>query len=99
MASAILSSWSGDCPREGTSAAFTEKLERLEDQVRETIQDTRAAVEDTIKKVRSTMHEAGASVKRALDIGHQVQRHPWAMLGSSLVAGYFLGNWCILCSP
>lgn len=86
-----------------TRSDMTEKLEALEQKVMDTVADAKTAVADTVetvkesvdstvRAVKGTVHETVASVKRALDVGRRVERHPWAMLGGSLTAGYVLGR-------
>src|SRR5205814_9935645 len=50
-------------------------------------------VEGTIENVESSVQETVASVKRTFDLPYQVDRHPWAMLGGSLLTGFVLGNY------
>jgi ElaB/YqjD/DUF883 family membrane-anchored ribosome-binding protein len=75
-----------------TRSSLTEKLETLEHQVRDTVTSAKSTVDETIQNVKSTMHETVESVKRAFDLKHQVEQHPWAMFGGSVVAGYLLGT-------
>ncbi len=76
---------------EETRSALTEKLETLEAEVKETVDTARDTVRETISSVTETVHDATESVKRNLDLEYQVQQHPWAMLGLSLVSGLALG--------
>jgi ElaB/YqjD/DUF883 family membrane-anchored ribosome-binding protein len=78
---------------EDTRSALTEKLETLEGQVRETVQSAKATVEDTIETVKSSVQHTVDSVKQTFDLSQHVDRHPWAMLGGSFVAGFLLGNY------
>lgn len=81
-----------------TRSSITEKLEALEEQVVDTVQNARESVEETIQTakhtveetidtVKSSMHETVQSVKRTVDLKYQVERHPWPMMGVSLLAG------------
>jgi ElaB/YqjD/DUF883 family membrane-anchored ribosome-binding protein len=76
---------------EQTRSALTDKLETLENQVRGSVETAKAGVEDTIEKVRSTVNQTVESVKEAFDVRHHVRRHPWAMLGGSIAAGFLAG--------
>jgi hypothetical protein len=67
-----------------TRSSLTEKLESLENEVRGTVEGAKARVENTIESVKSTVK----NVKRQFDLRYQVDRHPWAMMGASVVAGY-----------
>jgi ElaB/YqjD/DUF883 family membrane-anchored ribosome-binding protein len=86
-----------------TRCDLTDKLEALEQKVMDTVADAKSAVVDTVETVtqsvdstvqavKDTVHATVDSVKDALDLGRQVQRHPWAMLAGSLTAGYVLGR-------
>src|SRR5919204_269414 len=79
-----------------TRSSLTEKLETLEQEVRGTVQSAKATVEETIENVRSTVHGTVESVKRTFDVNYQVDRHPWVMMGGSVLAGYAVG--CLLTS-
>lgn len=81
-----------------TRSSITEKLEALEDQVvggvqnardtvEETLQTARDTVEETIETVKSSMRDTMRSVKRTFDVKHQVESHPWPMMGVSFLAG------------
>jgi len=76
---------------EETRASLSEKLETLEQQVVGTVQDARAAVTDTVETVKEAVHETVESVKDTFDIGRQMEKHPWAMLGGSIALGYVGG--------
>jgi ElaB/YqjD/DUF883 family membrane-anchored ribosome-binding protein len=86
-----------------TRDGLTEKLEALEQKVRETVADARSAVTDTVAGVKQSAHGSmqalkGAvrdgveSVKYELNPGRQVRRHPWTMLAGSMAAGYMMGR-------
>jgi ElaB/YqjD/DUF883 family membrane-anchored ribosome-binding protein len=75
-----------------TRSSLTNKLETLEEQVRETVHGARETVEETIANVKGTVHDTVEAVKRNLDLSHQTQQHPWAMFGGSVVAGFVLGS-------
>jgi len=88
---------------EETRASLSEKLEMLEQQVKETVHDAKAAVHetvdsvkeavhDTVDSVKDTVHDTVDTVKDTLDITHQFQRHPWAMLGGSMLLGFLGGK-------
>ena len=92
---------------EETRSSLAEKLETLEGQVKDTISSVTGTVEETVEKVKSTVSDTVEtvkssvegtveSVKRTFDLAYQVDRHPWAMAGCSLLAGvaagYLLGG-------
>jgi ElaB/YqjD/DUF883 family membrane-anchored ribosome-binding protein len=83
---------------EDTRSSLTEKLETLEAEVKGTVQSAKDTVEsakesvqETIDSVKETVHDATESVKRNLDLHYQVDQHPWAMMGLSLVSGAIAG--------
>ncbi len=83
---------------EETRSSLTEKLETLEAEVkgtvesaRETIESAKETVTGTIDNVKETVQSATQTVKRTFNIPYQVDRHPWAMMGLSLVSGIVAG--------
>jgi len=75
-----------------TRASLTDKLQTLEDKVMNSVNEATSAVTDTVASVKDTMHEGVESVKGAVDIQAHVDRHPWFMLGGSILGGYMLAN-------
>ena len=69
---------------EATKSQLTEKLESLELQVSESVQTTGTAVSATAVAVQ----DAVQSVSDAFDIRLQMEKHPWLILGGSVVLGY-----------
>jgi ElaB/YqjD/DUF883 family membrane-anchored ribosome-binding protein len=87
---------------EQTRESLTQKLETLEGQVKDTVASVTSAVEttvetvkskveDTVQAVTSGVEETVETVKRTFDIPYQVDRHPWAMAGGSLLVGLAAG--------
>jgi hypothetical protein len=88
---------------EATRSDLTDKLAALEYKVRETMADAKSAISDavgsvkhavesTICAVEESVHGAVVSVKDSLDVGRQVDRHPWAMLAGAIAAGFVTGR-------
>jgi len=77
---------------EETRASLSEKLETLEQQVVGTVQDARAAVTDTVETVKDAVQGTVESVKDTFDVGRQMERHPWAMLGGAIAVGFIGGK-------
>jgi ElaB/YqjD/DUF883 family membrane-anchored ribosome-binding protein len=86
---------------EETRTSLSDKLEILEQQVKDTVQEAKDVVHDSVDTVKDVVHETVDTVKDAVhdtvdtvketfDISRQFQRHPWAMLGGSMLLG-FLG--------
>ena len=65
---------------EDTRSALTAKLETLEQGVKETVCEAKAAVTDTIENVKETVKGTVETVKDTLDIRGYVQEYPWPML-------------------
>jgi ElaB/YqjD/DUF883 family membrane-anchored ribosome-binding protein len=78
---------------EDTRSAITEKLDLLEERVRETVKGAQSSVEEIVGTVKETVEETVNTVKRTLDVPYQVNQHPWLMLGGATLAGYLLGRW------
>jgi hypothetical protein len=77
---------------EETRTALSEKIELLEKQVVETVQDATSAVADTVENVKEAVSETVDTVKETLDVLLQVERHPWALFGGSIVLGFLGGR-------
>jgi len=78
-----------------TKSQLSDKLESLEQQVSETVQSTGTAVSATVEAVQETVEavtgavqDAVQSVSNAFDFHRQIDRHPWLVLGGSVVLGY-----------
>jgi ElaB/YqjD/DUF883 family membrane-anchored ribosome-binding protein len=93
-----------------TRSALTEKLETLEQGVKETVQDAKAAVTGTIETVKETVESTVENVKekvqgtvdtvkQTLDITTYVEKYPWAMLGGAIGFGWALGRICLSHEP
>jgi len=86
-----------------TRSSITTKLEALEEQVAGTVQNARDSVQETIDTVKDTVQETVSAVKETVketvstvkdtfDLRLQVERHPWPMLGGSILAGFITGT-------
>jgi len=71
-----------------TREALNEKLETLEHKVARSV----FAVTETVANVQEKVTEGVESVKEAVDVKVQVDRHPWLMLGGSVLCGFVLGE-------
>jgi len=84
--------------REGihnTRTDMADKLESLENRMIGTVQSAQETVQDSIQSAK----DAVASVKRTFDIKHQVEEHPWAMVGGCVLAGLAVGYYIPSRSP
>ena len=77
---------------EETRSALTEKLETLEQGVKETVCEAKAAVTGTIENVKETVKETVETVKESLDVRGYVQEYPWPMMAGSVACGFALGH-------
>lgn len=85
-----------------TRTSLQDKLETLEQQVKDTVQGAtdavsntvetvRDTVKDTVGTVRDTVEDTLASVKDTFDISRHVRRHPWSAFACATLVG-FLGT-------
>jgi ElaB/YqjD/DUF883 family membrane-anchored ribosome-binding protein len=80
---------------EGTRTALSEKLEKLETQLGEKVQEagasvaeTAATVAETVDNVKETVEETVEAVKDTFDLQHHAERHPWALVGGAVFLGF-----------
>lgn len=76
----------------GARSVMTDGLEVLEERVRETVEDMRSAVEDIVENVKDTVDTTVETVRRTFDVHHQVEQHPWLLVGGATVVGYLFGS-------
>jgi hypothetical protein len=60
-------------------------MDQGSDNIRQNIEDTRAALDDKLDTLESKARET-------FDLKHQVAERPWMMLGAAVAAGYVLGS-------
>lgn len=77
---------------EDTRTSLTEKLETLEQKVLDTVQGTTSAINETVCNVKESVSEGVESVKDFMDVSAQVDRHPWLMVGGSVLCGFLIGS-------
>jgi ElaB/YqjD/DUF883 family membrane-anchored ribosome-binding protein len=88
---------------EETRSALTEKLETLEQEVKETVkgatdavvgtvQTVRQTVQDTVGTVKETVSDTVQTVKHTFDLRYQTEEHPWPMLAGSVAVGFVTGS-------
>ena len=78
-----------------TRGQLSEKLQSLEHQVSDTVHSTGTAVtatvgavQETVESVTEAVHDAVRSVSNAFDLQQHLEKHPWIVLGGSVVLGY-----------
>jgi ElaB/YqjD/DUF883 family membrane-anchored ribosome-binding protein len=76
---------------EQTRSALTEKLETLEEEVRDTYRSAKESVEETIENVTETVQETVETVQRTFDLEYQMEQRPWVLIGGSVAAGMVAG--------
>jgi hypothetical protein len=83
----------------GTVASVTDLVEKVPETVetvKETIAETVSTVSDTVhhtvEAVKGTVEGTVESVKSFFDIPRQVDRHPWLMMGGSVLLGFLGGR-------
>jgi len=87
---------------EETRSQLADKLEALESQVADTVQNTTEAVTETVENVKETVEKASETVENVTDtvketvdtlgeafnLWTQTERHPWLVFGGSVLLGY-----------
>ena len=80
----------------GSVTHLVESVPGTVESVRESIQETVATVTDTVQDtlgaVQHGVAETVHSVQNFFDLPRQVNRHPWLMLGGSVLLGYLGGR-------
>jgi ElaB/YqjD/DUF883 family membrane-anchored ribosome-binding protein len=70
-----------------TTTAVSQTVQTVSHTVEETVAGARHTVQTTVEAARETMHETVDALKSAFDVRHQVEEHPWLMLGTSAAGG------------
>jgi ElaB/YqjD/DUF883 family membrane-anchored ribosome-binding protein len=76
---------------EQTRSALTEKLETLEEEVRDTVRSAKETVEETIENVSEKVQDTVETVERTFDLEYQMQQRPWVLIGGAVAAGVVTG--------
>ncbi|MHB1425633.1 MAG: hypothetical protein ACYC3I_20890 [Gemmataceae bacterium] len=74
-----------------TTDTVAQTVEGVRDTVTRTVQEVGSTVRDTTQGIHATMNDAMSALHDALDVSRHVERHPWLMVGGSVVAGYVGG--------
>lgn len=82
-----------------TRTGLADKVETLEQEIKDTVQDATSVVTDTVANVKATVeavqgavHDSVVAVGHALDFPAHVRRHPWLLIGGAMLAGFLVGN-------
>lgn len=87
---------------EETREGLVDKLETLEQGIKDTWQGATSAMSETVDSVKATVgttvqavqgavHDTGAAMGRAFDLPAHVRQYPWLMVGGALVLGWAAG--------
>jgi len=72
-------------------SAVAETVTSVKDAVQGTVSTFKTSVDETVGTVKSSLGGTVGTVKETLDLELQVHRHPWAMVGGAVAAGYLGG--------
>lgn len=77
---------------QAATSNVADTVENVTGTVQETVQTVKETVEETIAGVKETVQSGVDAIKGVFDVPAHVQRHPWVMLGGSIVLGYLGGT-------
>jgi ElaB/YqjD/DUF883 family membrane-anchored ribosome-binding protein len=77
---------------ESASANVAQTVEAVTGSVQETVSNVKETVAETISAVKDSVHGSVEAVKDVFNLNGQIERHPWAAFGCSLVVGYVVGR-------
>jgi ElaB/YqjD/DUF883 family membrane-anchored ribosome-binding protein len=80
---------------EQTRNSLTQKIGQLENQVKGTVEDAKNSIEHSFENIKAGVDGSIKKIGRTLNPRLQVEQHPWGMVGASVVAGFFVGNWLV----
>ncbi len=75
-----------------TVGGAEETVKDIVENVMGTIDDAVGKVKETVGKVKGTVEDTVEGAKRTYDLTTQMARHPWMMLGGTMLLGYLLGR-------
>lgn len=74
-----------------TTDTVAQTVQGVRETVTQTVQEVGSTVRDTTQGIHATMNDAMSTLHAALDVPRHVEKHPWLMVGGSVVAGYVGG--------
>jgi ElaB/YqjD/DUF883 family membrane-anchored ribosome-binding protein len=74
----------------GASEAVGDTVETVKDSVQETVTTVTGSVQEAVGAVKESVQNGVDTVKDWLDVGAQVDRHPWCAMAAAVCAGYCL---------
>jgi hypothetical protein len=85
---------------EETKLQLSDKLGTLEQQVSQTVETATVAVAATVEAVQGTVESVTGAVEEAVhgvhdafDLRHQIEKHPFLVLGGAVVVGYLAAEY------
>jgi len=70
------------------TASVLETVQSATASVTGTVDSVTNAVQGTVESVRQSMEGTVDSVRDAFDVPHQMERHPWLLMGGAVALGY-----------
>jgi gas vesicle protein len=77
---------------ESVKDSIAETVSSVTDTVQHTVDAVKDSVENTVDAVKGTVAGTVRSLKGFFDIPHHVDRHPWLMMGGSVLLGFLGGR-------
>ncbi len=84
---------------EGAQASVAGIVENVRDTVdstvaavKQTVEGAQASMEGMVENVKGTVGETVEAVQRTFDLHHQMEQHPWLLVGGATLVGYLLGR-------
>src|SRR5262249_47659347 len=74
----------------GTAGAVKDTVSTVKDSVQDTVSTVKDTVTETVTAVKDTVQEGVETVKSWLDLKAHTEKHPWMVMGGSVLLGYFL---------
>jgi len=71
--------------------SVTDTIETVKNTVENTVESVKTGVESTVENVKSSLSDTVDTVKETFNISRQIDSHPWAVAGCSLLAGMATG--------
>jgi len=71
-----------------TVSTVKDTVEAVRETMHETACTMKETVHDTVDSVKESVAETVESVKESLNLRHQVEEHPWAMLAGAVAVGF-----------
>jgi hypothetical protein len=76
---------------EGTKSTIDHVIDNVK-HVQGTVEQTKSAIDNILETVKHSIDETIERAKYTADLIDQVNRNPWIMFGSAILAGYILSS-------